>query len=46
MYVEKGDIVGLIDPNGAGKTTILNLIVGVFPTTQDRVMYLKSMKLR
>jgi branched-chain amino acid transport system ATP-binding protein len=39
MYVDRGEIVGLIGPNGAGKTTIFNLITGVFPPTQGRVIY-------
>ena len=39
MVVNKEEIVGLIGPNGAGKTTVFNLITGVYPPSQGRVIY-------
>lgn len=36
--VKKGEIIGLIGPNGAGKTTLFNLISGVLPVTQGRIL--------
>ncbi|HVX92333.1 MAG TPA: ABC transporter ATP-binding protein [Xanthobacteraceae bacterium] len=37
--VEDGEILGLIGPNGAGKSTVFNLINGVFPPDQGRVIF-------
>lgn len=34
-----GEIVGLIGPNGAGKTTIVNLITGIYPPNQGRILF-------
>jgi branched-chain amino acid transport system ATP-binding protein len=39
MYINQGEIVGLIGANGAGKSTIFNLITGVFPTTKGQVFF-------
>jgi branched-chain amino acid transport system ATP-binding protein len=38
MFVNQGEIVGLIGPNGAGESTAFNLITGVFPPTKGRVI--------
>jgi branched-chain amino acid transport system ATP-binding protein len=39
MQVEQGEIVGLIGPNGAGKSTLFNLVTGVFPPSNGRVVF-------
>ena len=39
MYVNKGEIVGLIGANGAGKTTLFNMIAGVFPPTSGQIFF-------
>jgi branched-chain amino acid transport system ATP-binding protein len=30
LFVEEGDILGLIGPNGSGKTTLFNVITGIY----------------
>ncbi len=39
LYVNKGEIVGLIGPNGSGKTTLFNCATGVLPVTGGRVKF-------
>lgn len=37
--VNEREIVGLIGPNGAGKSTVFNLIGGIFPPDEGRVIF-------
>lgn len=36
--VFKGETLGIIGPNGAGKTTLFNMICGVYPPSEGRIM--------
>ena len=38
-HVNSGEIVGLIGPNGAGKSTMFDLITGVYPPTNGRIVF-------
>jgi len=39
ITVEKGQIYGLIGPNGSGKTTFFNVISGLLPATEGKVIF-------
>jgi branched-chain amino acid transport system ATP-binding protein len=38
LNVAKGEFCAIIGPNGAGKTTFINLLTGVLPPSQGRVL--------
>ena len=38
FQVHEGDLVGLVGPNGAGKSTLFNVIAGVFPPSEGRIL--------
>ncbi len=39
LGVEEGEIFGVIGPNGAGKTTLFNVIDGVYPPTEGKIIF-------
>lgn len=42
LFLERGQIVGLLGPNGSGKTTLIKLINGLLVPTAGEVL-IKSM---
>lgn len=39
LELQPGELVSIIGPNGAGKTTLVNLITGMLPPTEGRVLF-------
>ncbi len=39
MQIMPGTIHGLIGPNGAGKSTIVNLVMGIYPPTEGKIIF-------
>jgi len=39
LSVAKGEILGLIGPNGAGKSTLFNMIAGLLPPSEGRILF-------
>ncbi len=39
LTVNRGEIVGIIGPNGAGKSTILNMLSGILPPSEGKIVY-------
>ena len=38
IEVGEGEVLGLIGPNGSGKTTLFNVITGLYPASEGRVV--------
>lgn len=38
LKLQQGEILGLIGPNGSGKTTLINLITGLSPANEGRIV--------
>ncbi|MFQ5774625.1 MAG: ABC transporter ATP-binding protein [Kiloniellaceae bacterium] len=38
LRLEEGEILGLIGPNGSGKTTLINVVTGLLPPTEGRIV--------
>ena len=38
LTLKAGELVALIGPNGAGKTTVFNLLTGVYPPSEGRIL--------
>ena len=39
MYVDRGEIVGVIGPNGSGKSTLFNVITGIYKPTEGKILF-------
>ncbi len=39
LEIDRGEIMAIVGPNGAGKTTLFNLINGVFPLDEGRIIF-------
>ena len=39
LEIHPGELIGIVGPNGSGKTTLFNVISGVYPPEQGRVIF-------
>ena len=39
FHISQNETVGIIGPNGSGKTTFFNLVSGLFPPTEGRIIF-------
>jgi len=39
LEIETGELIGIVGPNGSGKTTLYNVISGVYPPEEGRVIF-------
>lgn len=39
LCIKKGEILAVVGENGAGKSTLMNILSGVFPQTEGRILY-------
>ena len=37
--LKEGEVVGIIGPNGAGKSTFFNLLTGLFPPSEGKILF-------
>lgn len=38
LYIPKGSMIGLIGPSGAGKSTLVNILTGLYPPTEGKLL--------
>ncbi len=38
--LKEGEVAGIIGPNGAGKSTFFNLLTGLFPPSEGRILFM------
>ena len=39
LEIKEGELIGIVGPNGSGKTTLFNVISGVFPPEEGKVIF-------
>lgn len=39
LEIDTGELIGIVGPNGSGKTTLYNVISGVYPPEEGRVIF-------
>jgi branched-chain amino acid transport system ATP-binding protein len=39
LEIKEGELIGIVGPNGSGKTTLFNVISGVFPPEEGKVVF-------
>jgi len=39
LEIEAGELIGIVGPNGSGKTTLYNVISGVYPPEEGKVIF-------
>ncbi|MEQ1951775.1 ABC transporter ATP-binding protein [Mesorhizobium yinganensis] len=38
LHVGHGEVLGLLGPNGSGKTSLINVVTGIYPLSEGRVL--------
>ena len=39
LEIQAGELIGIVGPNGSGKTTLFNVISGVYPPEEGKVIF-------